>query len=799
MTISDFLAAFFPDENEPVHLRAFKPKQARDAPNNCALKFVTSRSELTRDRDLQTRLREANKTRGMYFVVNGGGDCDDDIMRFNAWFAEDDSRSIADQHARLDSAPIQPAVRIETHKSVHAYWGVAGSCSAEEWYDVQERLIDFFKSDEKIKNPSRVMRLPFFNHVRLNGNGLEFKRIQLHTFQPERRYTLAEMRTAFPPIPPPKTTETAYAPSSVAFESWDVLHAEVAKRIRASAGARTNRKGWTQAPGVCHGSADGKALYVSPEGAYGCHSNCTTDVIRLALGLPQRPESTDNIESCNGDDNPTASQGYQGPGDASVVSVVDVVVKQQAPWPLLDSKALYGIAGDFVRATEPQTEADPAALLLQFLCAFGNVIGHGPHFTVEADRHYLNLFIALVGETGTGRKGTSWGHVRRYFQAVDEQWARDCLTGGLSSGEGLLYHVRDRVERIKRDKKGTERLEIVDEGVSDKRLLAFEGELAAPLRMQGREGNTLSTMIRNLWDGGTARSLVKNSPIRTTDSHVSIIGHITRHELQLVLSEVESFNGFCNRFLWGCVQRTKFLPRGGSLSSLDKNRTVLHLKSALEFSRTVEEMSLDNEAWSLWDRIYEQLETGRRGLLAKVTQRASPYTLRLACLFALLDCSSVVRRNHLEAAHTLWQYSEDSASYIFGQRTGDPLADDLLIALREADCEGLSRTQIRDLLGRNASSDRVGLALAYLAENGLARSRKDPTPGRSVERWLATQRITAPSYDKNDKRPDETEAEGASVVNVVKTEVKWEEGYLDAGSNFGGLELYESARSGLQD
>lgn len=783
MTISGFLAAFFPDENEPVHIRAFKAKKAPDSPDNCALKFLTSRAALASDRNLQARLQAANKTRGIYFVANSGGDCDDEITRFNACFVEDDTRSIAEQHARLDSAPIEPAIRVETYKSVHAYWLIEGPCSAEEWCDVQERLIAFFKSDEKIKNPSRVMRLPFLNHVRLNGNGLEFKRIQLHTFQPERRHTLAEMLAAFPAIqPPPKAPGTPYGRPGVSFESWEDLHAEVASRIRASAGARTDRKGWTQAPGACHGSADGKALYVSPVGAYGCHSNCSTDAIRAAFELPERPELRPDDTSSKGNGNNARSQANHMAAEASVVSVV------HAPWPELDSKALYGIAGDFVRATEPQTEADPAALLLQFLCAFGNVVGHGPYFTVEADRHYLILFVVLVGETGTGRKGTSWGHVRRIFEAVDGEWARDCLTGGLSSGEGLLYHVRDPVVKIKRDNKtGIESHKIVDEGVRDKRLLAFEGELAAPLRMQGRDGNTLSTMIRNLWDRGTSRSLVKNSPIRTTDAHVSIVGHITRHELQAVLSEVESFNGFCNRFLWGCVHRTKFLPRGGSLSSLDKNPIVLHLKAALEFARDVGEMTLDDEAWMLWDRIYPQLETGRRGLLAKVTQRASPYTLRLACLYALLDRFAVVRCKHLEAAHALWQYSEDSARYIFGQRTGDPLADELLIALREAGSEGLSRTQIRDLLARNTSSERVDLALTYLAENGLACSRKDATTGRPVERWLATQGVATPDYAKNDKSLGATEEHESLVVNVVgleresveSGEVQWEEGYLN--------------------
>jgi len=83
------------------------------------------------------------------------------------------------------------------------------------------------------------------------------------------------------------------------------------------------------------------------------------------------------------------------------------------------------------------------ALLTQFLAFFGNAIGHEPHFMVEADRHGLNLFIVLVGATSKGRKGTSLGHVKRLFERCDPEWADRATTSGLSSGEGLIWEVRD--------------------------------------------------------------------------------------------------------------------------------------------------------------------------------------------------------------------------------------------------------------------------------------------------------------------------------------------------------------------
>lgn len=425
-----------------------------------------------------------------------------------------------------------------------------------------------------------------------------------------------------------------------------------------------------------------------------------------------------------------------------------------AAWPELHPAALKGVAGDFVQLVEPHSEADPVALLVQFLIGFGNLVGRGPHFCVEADKHYTNLFAVLVGGTGTGRKGTAWGQAKRIFEALDETWARDCIAGGLASGEGLIYHVRDAQHSKKPIKAGggetgVDAVVVVDKGVEDKRLLVFESEFASVLRAQGREGNTLSMVIRNLWDTGDVRSMVKNSPTRATGAHVSIVGHITRDELRSCLDGVESVNGYVNRFLWLCVRRSKLLPRGGQLSKVDFGPLIRCLRQSVDFAREVGEMRFDDEAGALWDSVYEGLETGRRGLLAKVTQRASPYVLRLSCLYALLDCSAVIRREHLGAALALWKYCEDSARFIFGERTGDRIADDLLRALREAGADGLTRTDISNLFGRNVTAARISGALESLAEDGLANSRKESVEHskRPVERWFATSGLTSESYE----------------------------------------------------
>src|SRR5262249_15576408 len=142
-----------------------------------------------------------------------------------------------------------------------------------------------------------------------------------------------------------------------------------------------------------------------------------------------------------------------------------------------------------------------------------------------------------------------------------------CVKGGLSSGEGLIWAVRDRIEKTEplKDKGrvvGYQQVQ-VDPGVADKRLLCYEPEFASVLKVAGRAGNTLSNLVRQAWETGDLRSLVKNSPAQATGAHVSIIGHVTAEELRRELSATEQANGFGNRFLWLLVQRSKALPEGG--------------------------------------------------------------------------------------------------------------------------------------------------------------------------------------------------------------------------------------------
>ncbi len=411
------------------------------------------------------------------------------------------------------------------------------------------------------------------------------------------------------------------------------------------------------------------------------------------------------------------------------------------PWPELPQEALHGLAADYVSMIEPHTEADPVGILIQFLVMFGNLIGRGPHFKVEADEHHLNQFTVLVGETGKGRKGVSSNQAKRLFQAIDRGWCEDQIKDGLSSGEGLIWAVRDPVEKaepVRDNGKSTGEYEtvVVDSGVVDKRLLLLESEFASVLRVLKREGNTLSATVRNAWDGRDLRTLTKNSPASASGAHISIIGHITRDELLRYLDSTEAGNGFGNRFLWCCVKRSKVLPEGGAAHALDFGPLTRKLEASVAFARQLQEIRRDDEAKELWATVYPSLSEGKPGLLGSMIGRSEAHTMRLACLYALLDQSAPVRPAHLLAALGLWDYCEASARWIFEDALGDPVADEILRGLRNSP-EGLTKTEIRDLFGRHRSK-AVARALALLLEQGFATFEKEATDGRPIERWRAT-------------------------------------------------------------
>jgi hypothetical protein len=87
----------------------------------------------------------------------------------------------------------------------------------------------------------------------------------------------------------------------------------------------------------------------------------------------------------------------------------------------------------------------------------------------------------------------------------------------------------------------------------------------------------------------------------------------------------------------------------------------------------------------IWSLLYGSMgDDEPRGMLGAAVARAEPQILRLSLTYALADGADEINEHHLGAAWAMWRYCRASAEWIFGNSTGDPIADRLFAAVRDA-------------------------------------------------------------------------------------------------------------------
>jgi hypothetical protein len=404
---------------------------------------------------------------------------------------------------------------------------------------------------------------------------------------------------------------------------------------------------------------------------------------------------------------------------------------QELTLPELAPEAFHGPAGAWAIASQPHTEASPAGVLICTLVAFGNAVGRSPYADVGAKRHHANEYALLVGSTSTARKGETMAVATLPIKHADEGW-KGRLMGGFGSGESIVYELRD----AKVDVDDDEQQHVVDAGAMDKRLLAYEPEFAHVFSVAGRDGSTLSSLLRNGWDSERLENRTKASSLVATDAHLSILAGITPGELLQRTTETDLLNGLMNRFLLVAVARLKLLPDPApipySLIAEHASRFALALSSA----RRPTGLYRDADAARLWNAAYgSELSVDRGGLAGAVCSRAEAHALRLSMIYALLDRSDTIRVEHVEAALAVWRYCEESAYALFGKLLGDPDADRIEDALLQAGQAGMTRSQIRDLFSRNRSGDQLDRAIAELLDLGRVAVAQEETGGRPTTRY----------------------------------------------------------------
>lgn len=732
--IQQFVSAIHaPDDVVEVRLIWPDPKVKKDARSEW---FVAS--ELADQADQLTQANAAGWN--IYVGANprrAKGKRGDACIRLaRTIFADIENIDAGDARARITAAELPaPTLLLNSGHGIHTYWRLdEPTADLAAWKKLQQDLAHLLKGDRVVCNPERVMRLPgFMNHKPPAAQ------CELIEAAPGRIYQPAALRE----IIPPKPEESRKAASAQAGGGDAIPDGQRNATLTSLAGAK-RRQGMGEAE-----------IYpaLAAVNLNRCKPPLDDDEVRsIARSVCRYP----------------AGEAKQSP---------------QPPDRLADA-AFHGLAGEIVKKIEPHTEADPAALLIHFLVSFGNIIERKAHFYAGGQRHYANLFAALVGNSAKGRKGTASANINFVFGQVTPDWLNERQQSGMSSGEGLIWAVRDKITqqqpiRQRGEVTGYQDVEI-DPGITDKRLMVVEGELGQPLKVLGREGNTLSPIIRKAWDSdGKLQSLTKNSPAKATGAHISIIGHITLTELrQLLAGTSELFNGWANRFLWVYTRRRKLLPDGGQLHAVDFTDEKKRLTAAIEHGKQQDLLiARDREAAGVWERLYPELEIDHPGIFGAVTARSSAQVLRLAMLYALLDLEAWVRPVHLQAAVAVWRYCEASAAYIFaggGEQAADPLAG--LVAWIEGRGGRVTvRDLVRNLHRYKGKPGQAEADLQTLTDAGRGRWEwTDPkeTGGRQSQVF-----ILGTDGTDTDKTPDnDTENEPFVGVGAVGGDTEHAEG-----------------------
>jgi hypothetical protein len=408
-----------------------------------------------------------------------------------------------------------------------------------------------------------------------------------------------------------------------------------------------------------------------------------------------------------------------------VKPVNNLVPKRLKSLPELHPDAYHGLVGEIVAEVAPQTEADPAAVLVSLIAAAGAMIGDGPHVMIGAAKHPARIWPLIIGRTASGRKGESWAQTEQLLAEVDSDFVANRLSSGLSTGEGVIACFAGSDDQ--------------DDQSIDRRLLVIESEFARPLAAARRDGNTLSHVLRDLWDKGRADVMTRGQPLHCRGAHLVVIAHVTPRELLAKLTASDISGGLLNRFLPVLVQRPHLLP---DPKAFDVTHLGFVLGGRIANARTAGVLRRDDAAQALWGHAYNAIARDEAdGPLGEILARGAAYTMRLALTYALLDNATSIREPHLRAALAVWEYAAASARHVFADSGRKSDAEKLADFLADAP-GGRTRTEISAMFGRNKDARDIDEMIAELGSDAATEEERNSSGGRPVKRvyWVGPSR-----------------------------------------------------------
>lgn len=680
---------------------------------------------------------------GVFVMVNEGdekGRKAENVQQVRALFVDLDDALLEP----ILKAPLEPHIIVESSLGrYHAYWLVQ-DCPLDQFKHLQSQLATKFNGDRSVNDLPRVMRLPGFlwNKAENGQPKVEPFMTKIERLNKMQPYSLDYIVSMLELEPPQRATspDRPLVVREVAPES--------AERVRSALGYCGNASDytvWVHKVGMAlhheyRGNETGFGLFCDWSEQYPNYSlkECRAkwDSFGKGSGTPITIATLFHWAKENGwRDN-----------DSSLDAV---------PPPKIGQEAFHGILREIVKVGTENSEATSVAIAMNVITRFSAMIGRGAYTNIGDTRLHCRPFAILVGNTAMGRKGTSENLPHRVFNRAEEilkvrasgkgniagfDYQPLCVVqGGLASGEGLAFKVRDDSERVGKD--GAP----LWHGVTDKRLLVIESEFATVAAKCRGDKSILSPTIRNAWDGKTLENLTKTEPYRATNPHIVIVGHITGSELVKRVDEVEISNGLLNRFLICHVGREKLVAHPKPVPDEKVEALAIKIADAVQHATPqgyevsdAMELAMDMEAEEYWSKIYPKLSKALSGRVGALMARAAPYGRMLSMIFALLDSTTTIGIVHIKAAEAWLAYVEESIRYIFGEHEQHAKSQDAELLAEKifeiVKARGkATQTEINNALLRKKTGGELSAAIDFLTKEVPSRIdwHVEKTQGRS--------------------------------------------------------------------
>lgn len=430
--------------------------------------------------------------------------------------------------------------------------------------------------------------------------------------------------------------------------------------------------------------------------------------------------------------------------------------------------AYGGTLGECVRSLLEGTDASPVAILASLTAFCGALM---PAWGYWHTQHTSSPFMALVGKTSIGRKGTAMYRVRDALgYALGMDTVNRVRFDGIASGEALVKALLDRASDTYGNPNG----------------ILFEEEYGSFLAASGREGSQLDPRMRSAFDGKSmAHRRISGNILVPEPYYLSGLVGITPTELREKIGNAAFKSGSGNRWLWLPVERRDARVRAQEPilpEDLSSALVVAHLANVKAPPR----IGLAGAADDLLSEYDAFLRAETVGNEADMTRRYGVIAFRVGLVHAAVERSSIVTVQHIERALALTEYARRGLEWTFGAAAGDASATHLLRMLLEADDHTLahgviSKYFLRDNIKRQAAIDdlqRLGLAeVIVVRTNGRKRTELRLRPQRRDFRDFSALFATEVVRDTraevaeapNERETDETglresRAEGARKV-----------------------------------